>query len=864
MAWKLIVGRWIEIVALGLVSGIAASFLSSIVELWSISISTMPPPWAVWSAITASAFAIAMRVSTFRSFIPFTRPCFPGVVDAVVIGIVILCVTKGITPWTCIGDWSEHCTIVVQLAIALGAGALIGYPMQRLYTPRATTKSSFDAWVDNDQPTAEDRFQEHSLIADRIASRLTAGDASASIALVGSFGSGKSTVLELVTARLRSSTPKVRIVSLSTWPYESSMSVIRGILTALITTIDEHASTISLAGLPERYVRAVSGLGGGAQVIAALMDSRKSTDEILKRISKRCRATGIRLVLWIEDLERFSPDPANYAPVRALLHSVNELEGIDVVIASESLDARIDPEKIVRFIETIPALTPDQVLPELAQLAHLLPGERDVIVPEGERSELGSPYDRTYRRVFVSSGHIHMLNEAAATLLQTPRKLKMALRLVRDTRRSLPGELPLDPMLAAACLKVGTPHLYAAAQGSREDRASRPSTNDAVPQALEHFDKTLHALTPNKRHAARFLLQTMEGRPSALGDSESTVPRHFGQTTSNGGHVDYWRRFDAVIVPKDGDGDQDALKAIQDYDRDPENLVSRIISGTREGDVDRTLQAINLLGARDDSFWLDIFIRVVHATAELPPEIREYSSSRIEATQNRYYGVSCILHRRWLFDGTKAQQWIQSDLVDLIARVSKLDLGVAHELVDRFLGPDNENRIRANGSGSEAVNAEVAENLRKQATKRVCEALAGASCEELVRSLRPGTAHELLHVTFGLPEIRRWRDTRPERPPTVPGWEALAPRLIDAIVLAPDVVVPAVAAMVVWRSGGSFDRRPVESSVRETFVDELFDRPKLIAALRGVDIAFGDDDAGLRAQTLIEWASEYSPAHDGS
>ncbi|HWB21121.1 MAG TPA: AAA family ATPase, partial [Phycisphaerales bacterium] len=206
--------------------------------------------------------------------------------------------------------------------------------------------NSLIAWIKDDTEIdhpLQDRFG-HDEIARRIVKRLlNTDDEAPTIAVVGPMGSGKSTIRRLVQHQLRNK-DRIEIVHLSLWPFDSSRAAVAGILRAAIQGLAKHVNTLSLTGLSDRYVSVVEGLGGWLHSLIRVVQPESQPEDLVKSLTEVATAAGIRVVLWIEDMERFSGadlDPNNASkleaetlgPIHSLLHMLDRCPSISVVVS---------------------------------------------------------------------------------------------------------------------------------------------------------------------------------------------------------------------------------------------------------------------------------------------------------------------------------------------------------------------------------------------------------------------------------------------------------------------------------------------------------------------------------------------------
>jgi hypothetical protein len=109
-----------------------------------------------------------------------------------------------------------------------------------------------------------------------MAKRLTQNREAPTMAVVGILGSGKSTIRALVAYHLRH-TPRVRLVHVSLWPFDSAEGVVRGILRAILDELGRHVNVLSLVGLTEDYITAIEKTVGGGSAASRGCSARHRT-----------------------------------------------------------------------------------------------------------------------------------------------------------------------------------------------------------------------------------------------------------------------------------------------------------------------------------------------------------------------------------------------------------------------------------------------------------------------------------------------------------------------------------------------------------------------------------------------------------
>ena len=223
------------------------------------------------------------------------------------------------------------------------------------------------AWVSSDDPVTamEKDIFHHGRIAKRIATRVALPNPP-SQAVVGRLGAGKTTLLHLVRGHLRlmGADKRIRVVVAELWPYEASRAAVQGVIRTLVDELSKEVNVVGIRGIAAEYAEAMSAAGGIWSALARLQGIPTNPNDALAVLDDMATAIGIRMVVWIEDLERFAGGPTGVDeerlnPIRSLLYGLDKLRSITVITATTSLHQRFDIEKIARFVESIPDI-PEQ------------------------------------------------------------------------------------------------------------------------------------------------------------------------------------------------------------------------------------------------------------------------------------------------------------------------------------------------------------------------------------------------------------------------------------------------------------------------------------------------------------------------
>jgi hypothetical protein len=715
-----------------------------------------------------------------------------------------------------VGASSVAGAAVLVLAFAT-VGRLRRLPSVSLPAKKGPALETFDdlrTWLKTDEPVqgeADDAFG-LAPIAERIARRLLT-DGSSAQAVVGPLGAGKSSLLRLVQERLsrRSGAMNVRTVPVALWPFDNSRAAVEGIIQALIDKVGEEVDVTALRKLPESYVEAMSAASGWIGAVARLQGVRSPT-QTLAAIDQVAVATGLRFVVWIEDLERFAGQAddaeARLNPIRALLFALDRLEAVTIVTATTSLRMRFDLEKIARFVEDLPGLPQQDVAQLFNRFRNGCRGMRDYVDPAAPaaREGLDGLGDAASRAAFDLFGLFsHRIADALPELCTTPRTLKQGLRSCLDLWEEQIGEIDLDDLLVVSTLRESQPEAFALLQTFLPYwRGERPRDEKERREMRDAWDTALVTAVPEEstrravQLAVNFLFESADGKPQGLRQR---------------GHMDYWRRYLSRDAPPASECDQPTLRALVDSD---------------------DIRIVNLLADSSTSGAVEDFHSLLDANRvrRLLPLVVE-SAARVNPTawQNGDPPGLIPLWRIWL-RRTRAGKWPEAEAFEALKQAFEVcvstNLAVAAQLEHYFviaessvpdmLGRENRKVARAH------LRAMLVATYRNDPTR-------------LARSLQGAAAPILLWLTWGLDRVRASEFSG------VPfdDWSELAPVILAATASAPDAMLPQLACLVV--------RRTSEFARKTTYA---FD-PVLAAAM------FGDEKRVLslfEAADPARWTGE--------
>lgn len=362
--------RWLDLAFLTLVSVFVVTFLRPEIRGLSEVFLRRSAPWT--DATTFLFFAIlswfvsfllirlgALKTGHFR-FRRFFG--FPPVWISALMGSLVVIANQDhrfyesfkapmgiLLPW--LGGWLVP--PVAGLLVALVAhGRHPGNPCRETSaTANAVSGSAEEilrnrellSWLEEERPIEtplEDRFG-FSIIASRIASILR-GEKIRTVGIIGPYGTGKTSLLNLTEFYLQERQHRLPSTAFSGdvilcrvhgWGRIKG-SIAERVLTIALEQLSEEIDCSSIISLPASYRRAIGGLRWpGGPVLEALLETSHDPVSQLSKLDHILMAAGLRLVIFLEDLDRNTADEIIRDEIPSLLDRLRGMRNISFVLA---------------------------------------------------------------------------------------------------------------------------------------------------------------------------------------------------------------------------------------------------------------------------------------------------------------------------------------------------------------------------------------------------------------------------------------------------------------------------------------------------------------------------------------------------
>lgn len=412
------------------------------------------------------------------------------------------------------------------------------------------------------------------------------------VALIGPYGCGKSSIAKMVQCYLGKKAVReacmaspgegrkhffsgghIIVAEVSGWGFREG-TVAEHILDVTISAISKRVDCLELASIPASYERMLSGSGGWLSSLYALLGGRRNCSDILRRIDNVLLRADMRMVVFLEDVDRSVREETFLNEVAALLESLKGLDNMSFVLAiGEKYQGQDIAAKLGEHIEIVPP-------PARQPILHVLRSFRERCLEQySDDITVLTVEEREERTRFMASDNLDHIAEvgliqrpidSVAGLLTSPRILKTSLRRTWFAWERLHGEIDFEDLLLCNVLRAAATEAFlllnenVARLRSLSDRAE---TEDAK----KRDDENRHLLTARLekrgqkggwdvdavREVTEFLFPGFKDRHVV----------HTGIVSPQGVHVagptDYWARLNREEISDAEIRDQRILRAME-------------------------------------------------------------------------------------------------------------------------------------------------------------------------------------------------------------------------------------------------------------------------------------------------------------
>jgi hypothetical protein len=417
----------------------------------------------------------------------------------------------------------------------------------------------------------------------------------ATVGLLGNFGSGKTSTVNMVEERIRMDRLRSNVLfaRASCWGFDDSRGALKHVLSGVIETLSSVVDCTSVRALPTEYLEALSGRKGWGSILLGLLQKESDPSIQLKRLEPILKATGLRLCLVVEDVDRGPSSTFDPSHVSAMLNRIREVANVSFILTT-SVESRnrIDFTKLCDHIEIIPKVDKDSVW-RLLRLLHESCvnrfGDIDPMPARTREETAGRLYGFGMSGFKIETPY-RLLSHSIATLVDTPRKLKHVVRSTLRCWRKIHGQVDIDELVVMNILRACAPeafdfllHKIALLRLHKGDFIGNNQAgvkNERLEAAAEDWrmvaEKATGWDTASALHLMSFLLP---GVSESIANKKFHEASRAPQGVGKSGPVDYFRRIVSEGLDDEDLSDQEVLQMRLDWTRGQSqpNILARKI-----------------------------------------------------------------------------------------------------------------------------------------------------------------------------------------------------------------------------------------------------------------------------------------------
>lgn len=468
-------------------------------------------------------------------------------------------------------------------------------------------------WILDEHPvtTLEDDKFNRSPIIKRILTALKERrriQTSPVIGVLGSYGSGKSTVVNFVKSckdELNDGNTRIVFVDVPGWGIANE-ELLRYVLSRIVGALEEQGlDCMALRELPREYMAAVGSLNEkAARLLSTICDPFQKPHEVLQGLQLPLEAAGLELVVCIEDVER-SRSTAAVQELSSMLERFRKISRVSFILeADNETQDGLDLARLCSCAVRIPQLPTEKVWGILCKLrmacVQYAKKQDDILPPEEVRGDSFWLEEEVYDLAF--EGHPDSAFRAdIAQIAGTPRVYKKALREVWQTWKSVHGEVDLTEHLLLHILRETNSEAwnFVTRRINMLLQLPKMSSTEKTKTEKEKYLNTWKEVTHTSSNADGLLailrvlgLNFVDDFPDVF--MRKNVLQSIHQSK---GQTDYFHRIYTGDINENETRDQDILRAIQKWKNEKTEFLERIFS--EQGFAQKVEQFKSLLG-RDD------------------------------------------------------------------------------------------------------------------------------------------------------------------------------------------------------------------------------------------------------------------------
>lgn len=290
------------------------------------------------------------------------------------------------------------------------------------------------------------------------------------IALVGNFGMGKSSVLNLLEEQMTRTINNVNsygnwvFVHFDAWGKVGNLTnSIQGLLLqSIVSELGKHIETSSIQSLPKKYISAMRDVHSVTKIFSHFMEQEEMPIPLLEKLNQLLSESGCKVCVFIEDIDRNEDVHKGLNQLAPLLDNLKCIENVSFIFSlGYNEDASAVISRVTDYREDLPACIFES---EITRLITNLKQESSIhnIALFNETSNCEW---LLRRRMYLSQNgtetvFIPEVFKLINNLIGSVREYSAIQREVRSKWSLLQGEFNIDDLLILTTLKVSAPFAF--------------------------------------------------------------------------------------------------------------------------------------------------------------------------------------------------------------------------------------------------------------------------------------------------------------------------------------------------------------------------------------------------------------------
>lgn len=294
------------------------------------------------------------------------------------------------------------------------------------------------------------------------------------IAIHGPWGSGKSSVINLVSHELKLSEHSPIIIPFSSWNYRSEDGIVAGFFQELYFGLVEKNSIgvlnmrrIKKLGLhATRIVKASSSLitvpyfgvaiSAVSDYLGSILNRDQKIEDLQKEIGKKLAEKGKKILIIIDDIDRLSKEEA--IAIFRLIKSVGRLRNVIYLLA-------YDREITERMIKDIYSFEGSHYLEKIIQANFSLPMPNRSVLTKMLSIKLDKIFGNELSK---NSKRTHsVVSDIVVPEIKTPRDVYRLVNMLSVTYKPVQGSVNVADFIALETVRLFRPQIYQEIQSNK-------------------------------------------------------------------------------------------------------------------------------------------------------------------------------------------------------------------------------------------------------------------------------------------------------------------------------------------------------------------------------------------------------------